>query len=92
MYLRAKQWITLRHVTRLLARLADDDAVFVHCALVKAGKPSPLHAAQLSILQDRLGADRFDAHVASAADGTAAVARARSGLQQFAERTAMLVV
>ncbi|SOJ55104.1 Putative HTH-type transcriptional regulator [Mycobacterium simulans] len=89
----AQQWVTLRHVTRLLARLgADDDAVVVHCALLKAGKPSPLHAAQLSILQDRLGADRFQAHVASAADGTAAVARARSGLQQFAERTAMFAV
>ncbi|SON63435.1 hypothetical protein MSIMFI_04966 [Mycobacterium simulans] len=31
----AQQWITLRHVTRLLARLgADDDAVVVHCALL----------------------------------------------------------
>ena len=38
-----QQWLNLRYVTRLLVRLgADDDAVVLHHALVKAGKRSPL--------------------------------------------------
>ncbi|ORW98934.1 transcriptional regulator [Mycobacterium szulgai] len=82
----AQQWLSLRHVTRLLARLgADEDAVFLHYALLKAAKPSPLHADQLALLKDRLGTDCLETYAASAADGSAAVARARSGLQRYAE-------
>ena len=44
----AEQWVTLRYITRLLVRLgADDDALFLQCAVVKAGKPPPLSAAKL---------------------------------------------
>jgi len=39
----------------------------------------------LAQLKDRLGADRFETYAASAADGSATVARARSGLQRYAE-------
>ncbi len=85
----AEQWLTLRYITRLLALLgADDDALFLHCALLMAGKPSPLREAQLQGLLDRLGGDRFEAHRASAGDGSAAVARARSVLRRYAERVA----
>ena len=39
-----QQWLNLRYITRLLARLgADDDALALHRCLVAAGKPSPLH-------------------------------------------------
>ena len=63
-----QQWLNLRYVTRLLVRLgADDDAVVLHHALVEAGKPSPLGAALLADLADRLGEDRFDALSGSAA-------------------------
>jgi tetratricopeptide (TPR) repeat protein len=79
-------WITLRYVTRLLLRLgADDDVVFMHWALVKAGKGSPLHADQLSALKESLGADRFATYGDSAADGHQAVARARSTLQRYSQ-------
>lgn len=82
----SQQWISLRHVARLLARLgADDDAVFLHYALVKAAKPSPLHADQLALLKERLGAERFETYAASDADGATVVARARSGLQRYSE-------
>jgi hypothetical protein len=38
-----QQWLNLRYVTRLLARLgADGDALALHRCLVAAGKPSPL--------------------------------------------------
>ena len=79
-----QQWLNLRYVTRLLVRLgADDDAVVLHHALVKAGKPSPLGAAQLADLADRLGEDRFDALSESVASGAEAVARARSTLGRY---------
>jgi hypothetical protein len=81
----AEQWVCLRYVTRLLIRLgADDDALFLHCAVLTAGKPPPLRPAPMEALVDRLGADRFDAYIASAADGPTAVARARSSLQRHA--------
>jgi predicted ATPase/DNA-binding SARP family transcriptional activator len=39
----SQQWLNLRYVTRLLARLgADEDAAILHGALVAAGKPSPM--------------------------------------------------
>lgn len=85
----SQQWLSLRYVTRLLARLgADDDAAFLHHALRHAGKPSPLSPAQADALRDRLGAERFDACRATPADGPGAVARARSTLQRHALRAA----
>ena len=79
-----QQWLNLRYVTRLLVRLgADDDAVALHHALVKAGKPSPLGPAQLADLADRLGEDRFDALSGSVAGGAEAVVRARSTLGRY---------
>ena len=81
--------MSLRYITRLLARLgADDDALFLHCAVVKAGKPPPLSAAKLGVLVDRVGADRFKAYSASAADAATAVARARSSLQRHVKPVA----
>jgi hypothetical protein len=82
-------WISLRYVTRLLARLgAEDDVAFLHWAQLKAGKGSPLHADQLSALQESLGAARFAAHGDADADGAEVVAWARSALQRYAQRTA----
>jgi predicted ATPase/DNA-binding SARP family transcriptional activator len=41
-----QQWLNLRYVVRLLARLgADRDAAVLHHSLVAAGKPSPLKTA-----------------------------------------------
>ena len=40
----SQQWLNLRYVTRLLVRLgADADAVILHRALVRAGRPSALN-------------------------------------------------
>jgi predicted ATPase/DNA-binding SARP family transcriptional activator len=76
-------WVSLRYITRLLVRLgADDDALALHCAIVKAGKPAPLREAQLGALIDRLGTDPSDALLAAATGGcAAATVRARSSLQ-----------
>jgi hypothetical protein len=54
-----QQRLNLRYVvTRLLVRLGvDADAVALHHALVKARKPSPLGAAQLADLADRMRED-----------------------------------
>jgi len=77
----SQQWLNLRHVTRLLVRLgADDDAVALHHALDRAGHFSPLSAAQVAILADRLGEDRFNVLKGAVVGGAAAVARARSSL------------
>ena len=44
-----QQWLNLRYITRLLARLgADDDALALHRCLVAAGKPSPSSLAESS--------------------------------------------
>ena len=76
----SQQWLNLRYVTRFLVRVgADEDAVTLHCALVNAGKPSPLNATQLAVLAERSGGDRFDG-----LSGAAAVARARSSLDRYA--------
>ena len=63
----SQQWLNLRYVTRLLVRVgADDDAIALHRALIKAGKPSPLDDVPVD------GAD--------ALSGVEAVLRARSAL------------
>lgn len=81
----SQQWLNLRYVTRLLARLgADDDALALHRALINAGKPSPLNAAQLDGLADGLGEERFDAQSRSAVGAAATVAWARSSLSRYA--------
>jgi hypothetical protein len=65
----------LRYVTRLLNRLgADADAVAVHHALVKAGKPSPLSAAQVADLGGAGGV---------ALSGAEAVELARTTLRRY---------
>jgi len=90
---RAQQWLSLRYVTRLLARLgADDDAVFLHCALLESGRKSPLRTAQLAAMKDRLGAERFDVYLDLVTDRAAAASRARSSLQHYAEHAATPVV
>ncbi|KQH79064.1 hypothetical protein AO501_17985 [Mycobacterium gordonae] len=82
-------WISLRYVTKLLLRLgAGDDVAFLHWAQLKAGKVSPLHADQLSALQESLGPIGFAAHGESEPDGAEVVARARSALQRHSQRTA----
>ena len=64
-----QQWVTLRYITRLLVRLgADDDALFLHCAIVKAGKAPPLRAAQLRVLVERAGRRPLRGLSSSAAD------------------------
>ena len=79
-----QQWLNLRYVTRLLVRLgADDDAAALHHALVNAGKPSPLSAAQLAVLTDPLGKGGVDARSGSGTGGAAAVVRARSSLGRY---------
>ena len=68
----SQQWLNLRYVTRLLVRVgADDDAVALHHALVRAGKPSPLSAAEVS---DPSG---------PVVGGAEAVVRARSALARY---------
>jgi predicted ATPase/DNA-binding SARP family transcriptional activator len=78
-------WVSLRYITRLLVRLGgDDDALRLHCAIVRAGKPPPLREDQLRTLVDRVGADRFDGLASSATGGAAAATvRARSSLQSY---------
>ena len=79
----SQQWIALRYVVRLLARLgAAADAVMLHAALDAAGKSSPLDATRLAELAHDLGAERYAATVAAGAElsGSAVVAQARTGL------------
>lgn len=88
---RVQQWLSLRYVTRLLARLgvadldAAQDAVVLHHALGAAGRPSPLRSARLAELVEALGPDRG---AAAATDGAAlgaaaAVTRARTALRRY---------
>ena len=66
----SQQWLNLRYVTRLLVRLgADEDAITLHRALVRAGKPSPLDEVQIE--------------EPDAVSGVEAVARARSALGRY---------
>ena len=75
----SQQWLNLRYITRLLARLgADEDALALHHALVQAGKPSPLGGDQLMALAERVGDKRFDG-----LSGAEAVARARTALARY---------
>ncbi|SOJ56361.1 Putative HTH-type transcriptional regulator [Mycobacterium simulans] len=83
-----EQWVALRYVTRLLFRLGShEDAAFLHCALVNAGKPPPLTAAQLDVVADCLGLAGLEAH--DAPSSGAVFARARSSLQQRVEHASM---
>lgn len=78
-----QQWLNLRYVVRLLARLgADDDTVVLHHCLVAAGRPSPLDPARLASLADDLGDGRFAAaaRLGSGLGGAAAVLQARAAL------------
>jgi predicted ATPase/DNA-binding SARP family transcriptional activator len=80
----ASQWACLRYVARFLVRLgADDTAIVLHFALLRAGRAAPLNAAQLEALAERLGQHRVEAHRASPADGPTALVRARSSLQVY---------
>lgn len=83
-----EQWLALRYITRLLIRLGShDDAAFLYCAFVNAGKPTPLTSAQIDVLVNCLGAARLD--VLSAPVGMAdVVARARFSLQRHYEPAA----
>ncbi|WP_232022107.1 BTAD domain-containing putative transcriptional regulator [Mycobacterium basiliense] len=81
----AEQWVCLRYVARLLARLgADEDALFVHSAVVAAGKPPPLRAELLQGLTARVGADGLAASPSGEVSGANAVARAASRLRRYA--------
>lgn len=66
----SQQWLNLRYVARFFVRVgADDDAVAVHHALVRAGRLSPLSEAPEP--------------GAAALTGVEAVARARAGLARY---------
>lgn len=57
-----QQWLHLRYVVRLLARLgADDEVVVLHHCLVATGKPSPLDTARVAVLLDGPDGERFAA-------------------------------
>ncbi|MGE5695066.1 MAG: ATP-binding protein [Candidatus Sericytochromatia bacterium] len=77
----SQQWLNLRYATRLLIRLgAVGDAIAVHHALVKAGRPSPMSEAQVAELSDGLD-DRVQSVVPTG--GVAAAARARTALSRY---------
>ena len=77
----SQQWLNLRYATRLLMRLgADEDAVALHHALVKAGRPSPMGEAQVAELSDGLD-ERVENVVPTG--GAAAAARARTALSRY---------
>ncbi|OLT00920.1 hypothetical protein BJF90_06215 [Pseudonocardia sp. CNS-004] len=76
----SQQWIVLRYVTRLLARVgATESAVTLHAALIAAGRPSPLDAARPVA---ELGDERYAAAVAAGSTlaGPAVVTHAREAL------------
>jgi predicted ATPase/DNA-binding SARP family transcriptional activator len=80
----SQQWIALRYVVRLLARVgAAEAAVTLHAALGAAGRPSPLDAARHARV---LGDERYAAAVAagSALTGSTVVAYAREALARHA--------
>jgi predicted ATPase/DNA-binding SARP family transcriptional activator len=82
-----QQWLNLRYVVRLLARLgADADAVALHHCLVAAGKPTPLDAARLARLAADLGPQRCAAASRAGAglSGAEAVRVARAALLRSA--------
>ena len=78
-----QQWLNLRYILRLLARLgADEDALLLHHALRAAGKPSPLRPDRVAVLLDGAGGPRAAAAARHGSELTlaGAVAVARSGL------------
>ncbi|WP_415624193.1 ATP-binding protein, partial [Mycobacterium intermedium] len=82
-----QQWLSLRYVARLLIRLGGhDDAAFLYCAFIDAGKPSPLTAFQIELIADYVGAARLDTHRTPTLSAAALSARARSSLQWHYER------
>ncbi|MCV7075384.1 AfsR/SARP family transcriptional regulator [Mycobacterium szulgai] len=88
-----EQWVTLRYITRFLARLgAEEDALFLHCMVVTAGKRPPLRTEQLGGLVDRLGSEVFVTYRETKVAAAKTVARARSCLQRYAEHPAVPVV
>jgi predicted ATPase/DNA-binding SARP family transcriptional activator len=71
----SQQWLNLRYVTRFLMRVgAHDDALALHGALLRAGRPSPLSAAQLAAAGDAPGRPL---------SGAEAIRRARSALARY---------
>lgn len=71
----SQQWLNLRYVTRFLLRAgARDDAMVLHCALLGAGRPSPLSAAALASIGEA---------PAEALSGPEAVMRARAALATY---------
>lgn len=81
-----QQWLTLRHVVRLLIRLGGyEDAAFLYWAFVNANKPSPLTAEQTELLHDWLGPARLDALRAPPVSNAAVIARARSSLLRHSD-------
>jgi hypothetical protein len=85
-----EQWVALRYITRFLARLGSaDDALFLQRVIVNAGKPAPLHRAQVDALVGSLDAEQLAGYRhfrESAVGGAAAVTRARSSLQRYTEQ------
>ncbi|TQM36224.1 BTAD domain-containing putative transcriptional regulator [Pseudonocardia cypriaca] len=80
----SQQWIALRYVVRLLARVdAAEAAVTLHAALGAAGRPSPLDAARPARV---LGDERYAAASAAGRSlaGSAVVAYAREALSHHA--------
>jgi hypothetical protein len=78
-----QQWLNLRYVVRLLVRLGrDEDAVVLHHCLLTAAKPSPVDAARLAGLRNRLGRGRYAAAAERGAGlpATEAVVHARAAL------------
>ena len=71
----SQQWLNLRYVTRFLCRVeALDDAHALHRALIGAGRPSPLSAAQIAAMGSRQ---------TELLSGPQAVARARTALARY---------
>lgn len=67
----SQKWLNLRYVTRFLLRVgADEDAVALHRALVRAGKQSPL--------TEQLGGE-----ISDALSAVEAVVRARATLTGY---------
>jgi hypothetical protein len=82
-----QQWLNLRYVTRLLARLGrDEDAMVLHRALRAAGKSSPLsgvHSAAPPAAPPSAGAPAGIRTGDEALSGPAAVTFARSALHRI---------
>lgn len=60
--------------------------------VAESGRNSPLRAAQLATLEERLGAKRYQARRVAVTDRSVAVSRARWSLQQFTQHAVTPVV